>query len=27
MFGILLRPVIMDDAEEFDAIDRVGDGG
>ena len=27
MFGMLLKPVIMDDAEEFDAVDRVGEGG
>lgn len=27
MFGMLLKPVIMDDAEEVDGMDRVGEGG
>jgi len=27
MFGILLKPAIIDEVEEFDAVDRVGEGG
>lgn len=27
MFGIFLKPAIIDEVDEFDAIDRVGEGG